>query len=58
MGIPAANRNHIELEEMIGFFLDTLVLRNDLGGNPSFRELLRRVKKGNLGGLRSRGGAF
>ncbi len=45
VGVPAANRNHVELEEMIGFFLDTLVLRSDLRGNPSFRELLRRVKK-------------
>ena len=45
MGIPAANRNHVELEELIGFFLDTLVLRTDLSGAPSFRELLRRVQK-------------
>ena len=45
MGVPAANRNHVELEELIGFFLDTLVLRTDLSGAPSFRELLRRVQK-------------
>ncbi len=45
VGIPAANRNHVELEELIGFFLDTLVLRTDLSGAPSFRELLRRVQK-------------
>ena len=32
VGIPAANRNHLELEELIGFFLDTLVLRTDLSG--------------------------
>src|SRR4029450_9564041 len=45
VGVPAANRNHVELEELIGFFLDTLVLRTDLSGAPSFRELLRRVQK-------------
>jgi amino acid adenylation domain-containing protein len=45
VGIPAANRNHVELEELIGFFLDTLVLRTDLSGAPPFRELLRRVQK-------------
>ena len=45
VGIPAANRNHLELEDLIGFFLDTLVLRTDLSGDPSFRELLRRVQK-------------
>ena len=45
VGIPAANRNHLELEDLIGFFLDTLVLRTDLSGAPSFRELLRRVQK-------------
>ena len=45
VGIPAVNRNHLELEDLIGFFLDTLVLRTDLSGDPSFRELLRRVQK-------------
>ncbi|WP_144716279.1 condensation domain-containing protein [Flavobacterium anhuiense] len=35
---------------MIGFFVNVLALRSDLGGNPSFSELLRRVKETTLGG--------
>ncbi|HEY5814156.1 MAG TPA: amino acid adenylation domain-containing protein, partial [Terrimicrobiaceae bacterium] len=48
IGIPAVNRTHIELEGLIGFFLNTLVLRGDLSGDLSFRELLRRVHKTSL----------
>ncbi|HSS50053.1 MAG TPA: condensation domain-containing protein, partial [Thermoanaerobaculia bacterium] len=44
VGSPVANRNPVELEPLIGFFAGTLVLRLDLSGNPSFRELLRRVR--------------
>ena len=40
-----ANRNHVEIEPLIGFFLNALVLRTDLSGNPSFRELLARVRQ-------------
>ena len=45
VGSPIAGRNRVETEDLIGFFLNTLVLRTDLSGNPSFRELIHRVKK-------------
>ncbi len=48
VGTPVANRNHIEMEKLIGFFINMLVLRSDLSGNPTFRELLARVKKTSL----------
>jgi hypothetical protein len=43
VGTGVANRTRRELEGLIGFFTNTLVLRTDLSGNPSFRELLRRT---------------
>lgn len=45
VGTPFANRNRSELEGLIGFFMNTLVLRVDLSGDPSFLELLRRVRR-------------
>jgi non-ribosomal peptide synthetase component F len=48
-GTPVANRRHGELESLIGFFANTLVLRTDLSGNPTFRELLQRVRDTALG---------
>jgi len=49
IGSPIANRNRRELEGLIGFFVNTLVLRADLSGDPSFTELLQRVKLVALG---------
>ena len=44
VGVPVANRTQAETEGLIGFFVNTLVLRGDLHGNPTFAELLERVK--------------
>ncbi|HSF42282.1 MAG TPA: non-ribosomal peptide synthase/polyketide synthase [Thermoanaerobaculia bacterium] len=49
VGSPIANRYRSEIEGVIGFFANTIVLRTDLSGNPSFRELLRRVREVTLG---------
>ncbi len=49
VGTDVANRNRLETEGLIGFFVNQLVLRTDLSGNPSFRELLRRVRETTLG---------
>jgi amino acid adenylation domain-containing protein len=48
IGTPIANRNRMEIENLIGCILNTLVLRTDLAGNPSFAELLQRVRKTTL----------
>ncbi len=45
VGTPVANRTQRETEGLIGFFLNTLVLRTDLSGNPTFAELLKRVRE-------------
>ena len=49
VGSPIANRTQTEVEPLIGFFVNTLALRCDLSGNPTFVELLQRVKDVALG---------
>jgi aspartate racemase len=49
VGTPIAGRSQIETEGLIGFFLNTLALRTDLSGNPTFSELLSRVREVALG---------
>jgi amino acid adenylation domain-containing protein len=49
VGTDIANRNRMETENLIGFFINQLALRTDLSGNPTFSELLHRVREVTLG---------
>jgi len=48
VGTPVANRGRAETESLIGFFVNTLALRSNLGEDPSFQELLQQVKTNTL----------
>jgi amino acid adenylation domain-containing protein len=49
VGTDVANRNFSEIEALVGFFVNQLVMRTDLSGDPTFRELLRRARDTSLG---------
>ena len=49
VGSPTANRQRVEVEGLIGYFVNLLALRGDLSGNPSFGELLGRLRETMLG---------
>jgi len=58
IGSPIANRLRPELEGLIGFFINTLPLRADLRGDPSFRQLLERTRQTTLGAYDNQAAPF
>lgn len=51
IGVPVAGRSHPDLEDLVGFFVNTLPERLDLSGEPTFRHLLQHVRRVHLGAL-------
>ncbi|KAG0007691.1 hypothetical protein BGZ81_004655, partial [Podila clonocystis] len=49
IGTPTANRNHPQIEQLIGFFVNTLALRIDVSGGPNVEQILKRVHKAAVG---------
>jgi non-ribosomal peptide synthetase component F len=45
VGIPVANRTHLEFEEIIGFFVNTVVIRSSLSGDKTFTTFFKEVKE-------------